>query len=82
MRGHPAEEPGMLPPFPAAFRPPAFASWASCPATGFRPSCDRPTAPRSAARTLTGFTRSARMRPGWIWVPSVPRGRRCPHGRW
>ena len=24
--------------FPAAFRPPAFASWASCPAREFRPS--------------------------------------------
>lgn len=29
--------------FPAAFRPPALASWTSCPAGGFRPSHDRPT---------------------------------------
>ena len=66
--------------FPAAFRPPAFASWASCPARGFRPSYDRPTAPQ-AARTRAGFPCSARVRPGWLKVPSLPRGRRCPHGR-
>ena len=28
---------------PVAFRPPASASWTSCPAEGFRPSYDRPT---------------------------------------
>ncbi len=60
--------------FPAAFRPPAFASWASCPARGFRPSYDRPTAPPAAARTRAGFPCSARVRPGWLRVPSVPRG--------
>jgi hypothetical protein len=37
--------------------------------------------PRQPARTRAGFPRSARVRPGWIWVPSVPRGRRCPHDR-
>jgi len=36
---------------------------------------------QKAWRTPTGFPCSARMRPGWGWVPSVPRGRRCPHGR-
>jgi len=36
----------MLSRFPAAFRLPAFASWASFPARGFRPSYDRPTAPQ------------------------------------
>jgi hypothetical protein len=46
---------------------------ASCPARGFRPSYDRPTAPQ-AARTRTGFPCSARVRPGWLRVPSVPRG--------
>ena len=61
----------MLPRFPAAFRPPASASWASCPARELRPSCDRPTAPRPA-RTLTGFPCSARMRPGWGGRPLYP----------
>ena len=37
--------------------------------------------PFTAWRTLTGFPCSARMRHGWGWVPPVPRGRRCPHGR-
>ncbi len=32
-------------------------------------------------RTLTGFPCSARMRHDWGWVPSLPRGRRCPHSR-
>ena len=73
----PAEEPVMLPRFPAAFRRPAFASWASCPAGGFRPSYDRPTAPRSAARTPTGFPCSAHVRHSWDRAPSIPRGRRC-----
>ena len=66
--------------FPAAFRPPASASWASCPARGFRPSCDRPTAPRRA-RTRAGFPCSARARCGWGRAPSIPRGRRCLHGQ-
>ena len=54
---------------------------ASCPARGFRPSYDRPPAPPAAARTRAGFPCSARVRPGWLRVPSVPRGRRCPHDR-
>ena len=74
----PAEEPGTPPCFPAAFRPPAFASWASCPAREFRPPYGRPTTPPAAARTRTGFPCSARVRPGWLRVPSLPRGRRCP----
>src|SRR5664279_3777757 len=37
------EGPTMSPRFPAAFRLPAFASWASCPAEGFRPPHGRPT---------------------------------------
>jgi len=77
----PAEEPGTPPCFPAAFRPPAFAFWASCPAREFRPPYGRPTTPPAAARTRTGFPCSARVRPGWLRVPSLPRGRRCPHGR-
>jgi hypothetical protein len=67
--------------FPVAFRPPAFASWASCPARGFRPPYGRPTAPPPAARTRTGFPRSARARPGWVRASSVPRGRRCRRDR-
>jgi hypothetical protein len=68
--------------FPVAFRPPALAFWASCTRPGLGPSL--PPAyrqPHRVRRTLTGFPRSARMRPGWGWVPPVPRGRRCPHGR-
>jgi hypothetical protein len=63
----------MLPRFPAAFRPPAFAYWASCPARGFRPSHDRPTTPPSA-RTRTGFPCSARVRPSWGGRPLYPGG--------
>ena len=68
--------------FPAAFRPPAFASWTPCPAR--RDSAPiavgLPQAPRIPAhvlRTLAGFTRSARMRPGPGWALSLPRGQRC-----
>ena len=50
--------------FPAAFRPPAFASWASCPARGFRPSCDRPTAPQSADPSGVSMFRTRETRPG------------------
>src|SRR5262249_17402418 len=41
----PAKEPAAPPRFPAAFRPPAFACWASLPARELRPSYDRPTGP-------------------------------------
>ena len=34
-----------------------------------------------ACRTLTGFPCSTRMRHDRGWVPSIPRGRRCPHGQ-
>src|SRR5213078_75157 len=66
---------------PAAFRPPASASWASFPAQGFRPPYGRPTTPPAAARTQTRFPCSARVRPSWLRVPSLPRGQRCPHSR-
>ena len=36
--------------FPVAFRPPALASWTSCPAEGFRPSYDRPTGQKPGPR--------------------------------
>ena len=61
--------------FPAAFRPPAFASRSSCSRRGVGPSS------RSAYRTtgsdLDGVSafRTHELRPGW--APSVPRGRRC-----
>ena len=49
--------------------------------TGFRPPCGRPTAgprlPAHVLRTLAGFTRSARVRPGPGWALSLPRGQRC-----
>src|SRR5712691_472673 len=70
------------PRFPAAFPPPAFASWAPLPAR--RDSAPiavgLPHAPRIPAhvlRTLAGFTRSARVRPGPGWTLSLPRGQRC-----
>ena len=82
MRSHRRRSRSITPRFPVAFRPPAFASWASCPARGFRPPYGRPTATTtSAARTRAGFPRSARMRPGWDGASSVPRGRRCRHDR-
>jgi len=45
---------------------------ASCPARGFRPPYGRPTTPLAAARTRTGFPRSARVRPGWVGRPLYP----------
>jgi hypothetical protein len=80
MRDARRKGPVVLSRFPAAFRLPALASWASFPARDFRPSYDRPTAPRSAARTLTGFPCSARVR-RLGWAPSIPRGRRCSYDR-
>ena len=71
----------MMSRFPAAFRPPAFASWSSCARWGTGPSL------RSAYRSLlpgpdpdgVATFRAHELRPGW--VPSLPRGLRCPHGR-
>jgi hypothetical protein len=70
--------PGFLSPFDV----PAFASWASCSRQGTGPSSRLAYQHTTPARwTLSGFPCSARARPGWGWVPSIPRGRRCPHGR-
>jgi len=71
----------MMSRFPAALRPPAFASWSSCARQGTGPSL------RSAYRSLlpgpdpdgVATFRAHELRPGW--VPSLPRGLRCPHGR-
>jgi hypothetical protein len=68
--------------FPAAFRPPAFASWAPCPArrdsapftVGLPPPVRIPVHLR---RTLAGFTRFTRVRPGPGRALSISRGRRC-----
>ena len=59
--------------FPAAFRLPAFASWASCPARGFRPSYDRPTAPACADPSGVSMfrTREMRLGPGALYTPGT-----------
>ena len=49
--GRPAEEPAMSPWFPVAFRPPAFASWASCSRRGV------PLPSRSAYQATSAWTR-------------------------
>ncbi len=62
--------------FPAALRPPAFASWASCSRPGVGPSL------RSAYHhthpgvrwTVTGFPRSTRLRHGRVGCPLDPGG--------
>ena len=63
---------GPLVRFPVAFRPPAFASWASCPAEDFGLlTIGLPPTPE-ARRTPTGFPRSARVRHGWGGCPLYP----------
>ena len=79
--GRPAKARPSRPGFPSPFRPPAFASWSSCARQGTGPSL------RSAYRSLlpepdpdgVATFRTHELRPGW--VPSLPRGLRCPHGR-
>ena len=69
--------------FPVAFRPPAFVSWESwSPArdlasvtSGLPPTQRGEADPDGVSAFRTYETR------GWGWVPPVPRGRRCPHGR-
>ena len=68
--------------FPVAFRPPAFASWASCSRQGVRPLLtvglpQPPTAAPDPDGVSTFRTHETRLG----WVPSIPRGRRCPRGR-
>src|SRR5271166_4929302 len=77
--------------FPAAFQPPAFASWAPCPARDFRPSYDRPTAPPAHTRACTADpdevytfrTRETRTGPGALCTPgtTVSAGHRGVRGR-
>src|SRR6266581_1668853 len=76
------EVPGCGLRFPAAFRLPAFASWTPCPArrNSAPITVGLPQAPRIPAhvlRTLAGFTRSTRVRPGPGRALSVPREQRC-----
>jgi hypothetical protein len=78
----PAEEPVTMPRFPAAFRPPAFASWASFPARGFRPPYGRPTALPAPASTDPDRVSTFRTRETRLGrASSIPRGQRCRHGR-
>ena len=71
-RSHRLEERGMMAAGPVAFRPPASASWASCPAEGFCPSCDRPTHPdRIGPRR--GFHVPRMQDATGVGAPSTPR---------
>jgi hypothetical protein len=81
----------MLSRFPAAFRQPAFASWASLPVRDFRPPYGRPTAPPVSGTDPDRFsvfrTRETRLDLGALCTPgaAVPArpvivpGRRLPH---
>ena len=74
------------PRFPVAFRPPAFASWASCSRPGTRlPLRSAYRTTRRQARTLTGFphirTHETRLEPGAFCTPGTAvstRPKRCP----
>ncbi len=63
----------MLSRFPAAFRQPAFASWASLPARDFRPPYGRPAAPPASGADPDRFsvfrTRETRLDPGALCTP-------------
>jgi hypothetical protein len=88
IHGPAPEGDGTRPWFPAAFRPPAFASRPSCPAWYSAPLTIGLPAP---CRTMTGFPRSAHARCGRIGRPLYPGtggahhgpgaipGRRLPH---
>jgi hypothetical protein len=69
-----AEGPGHhAPRLPASFRPPAFASWASCSRQGVEPS-SRSAYHHQRWRTRTGFPRSPRMRYSRVGCPLDPGG--------
>ena len=69
-----AEGPGHhVPRFPASFRPPAFASWASCSRQGVEPS-SRSAYHHQRWRTRTGLPRSPRMRYSRVGCPLDPGG--------
>jgi len=69
----------MTPRVPAAFRPPAFACWASCSCRGV-PLSSR-SAYQDVAWTPAGFPRSAHPSHGRIGCPLYPETKRCSHGR-
>jgi len=58
--------------FPAAFRPPAFASWSSCARWGAGPSLRSAYRSCCQGRTPTGLPRSARMSCGRGGCPLYP----------
>ena len=62
----------MMSRFPAAFRPPAFASWSSCARWGAGPSLRSAYRPCCQGRTPTGLPRSARMSCGRGGCPLYP----------
>ena len=68
-----------LPWFPAAFPPPAFASWSSCSRQGIGRSSRSAYRPANTSRTQTGFPRSARTSSD-RGEPLYTRGRRCSPG--
>ena len=71
--GRPLEEPAVMSRFPAAFRPPAFASWVILsPAAGFRLPHGRPTECRHSPGPHRGsHVPHEEIRPGW--APPIPR---------
>jgi len=69
------EGPVMCLRLPVVFRPPPFASWPSCPATGFRLPCGRPTGRWSLPPDLTGFPCFALVSCDRCRAPPLPRDR-------
>ena len=65
--------------FPAAFRPPTFASWSSLARWGLGLPCGRLTGSNEPGPNGIVTLHTHEKRPGW--VPSSPRGLRCPHDR-
>ena len=65
--------------FPAAFQPPAFASWPSCSRREIGLPHGQPTGPAGPDPVGVSTFRTLEQRPGW--APSIPRGRWCPPAR-
>jgi len=74
MRGPRRKSQALLPRFPAAFRPPAFASWASCPARGLRPPYGRLTTPPQRRGPGRGFRVPHAWDPAGSGCPLYPGG--------
>ena len=77
--GYPRPRPGggavRQPWFPAAFRPPAFASRPSLPPMESSPSYDRPAGSKTPDHDGVSAFRTCEQRPEW--APSIPRDQRC-----